>query len=49
MFLAIIAFILGKAMESLIPIFGVFGYLNPASKFILVSFRHLTPPVASLQ
>ncbi|KAF8206246.1 OPT oligopeptide transporter protein-domain-containing protein [Mycena galopus ATCC 62051] len=29
MFLAIIAFILGKAMENLIPTFGLFGYLNP--------------------
>ncbi|KAJ7678971.1 OPT oligopeptide transporter protein-domain-containing protein [Mycena polygramma] len=29
MFLAIIAFVLGKAMENVIPTFGVFGYLNP--------------------
>ncbi|KAJ7650113.1 OPT oligopeptide transporter protein-domain-containing protein [Roridomyces roridus] len=29
MFLAIIAFVLGKAMESLIPTRGIFRYLNP--------------------
>ncbi|KAJ6513070.1 OPT oligopeptide transporter protein-domain-containing protein [Mycena sanguinolenta] len=29
MFLAIIAFVLGKAMENFIPTFGLFSYLNP--------------------
>ncbi|KAJ7031291.1 OPT oligopeptide transporter protein-domain-containing protein [Mycena alexandri] len=29
MFLAIIAFILGKTMENIIPTTGIFGYLNP--------------------
>ncbi|KAJ7903340.1 OPT oligopeptide transporter [Mycena olivaceomarginata] len=32
MFLAIIAFVLGKFMENFIPTFGFFRYLNPARK-----------------
>ncbi|KAF7374751.1 OPT oligopeptide transporter [Mycena sanguinolenta] len=34
MFLAIISFVLGKAMENFIPTFGLFSYLNPARMLI---------------
>ncbi|KAJ7170810.1 hypothetical protein C8R43DRAFT_944652 [Mycena crocata] len=49
MFLAIIVFVLGKAMESIIPTSGIFRFLNPASELIFISFQHLKQRPASNQ